>query len=46
VHDETDSERLLVLERGAGGAGGGRHLEHSSPRGRIRGCSTGRRRIR
>jgi predicted glutamine amidotransferase len=31
-----DTHDLLVLERAAGGAGGGRHLEHSSPRGRIR----------
>ena len=31
-----DSHDLLVLERDAGGAGGDRHLEHSSPRGRIR----------
>ena len=30
-----DSHDLLVLERDAGGAGGDRHLEHSSPRGRI-----------
>jgi glutamine amidotransferase len=31
-----DSHDLLVLERAAGGAAGDRHLEHSSPRGRIR----------
>ena len=31
-----DSHDLLVLERSAGGAEGDRHLEHSSPRGRIR----------
>ena len=31
-----DSHDLLLLERGAGGAEGDRHLEHSSPRGRIR----------
>jgi len=31
-----ESHDLLVLERDAGGAEGDRHLEHSSPRGRIR----------
>jgi predicted glutamine amidotransferase len=31
-----DTHDLLVLERDAGGAGGDRRLEHSSPRGRIR----------
>jgi predicted glutamine amidotransferase len=31
-----DSHDLLVLERAAGGAGGDRHLEHSSPRASIR----------
>jgi predicted glutamine amidotransferase len=31
-----DTHDLLVLERDAGGAAGDRHLEHSSPRGRIR----------
>jgi len=31
-----DSHDLLVLERDAGGADGAHHLEHSSPRGRIR----------
>jgi predicted glutamine amidotransferase len=31
-----DTHDLLVLERDAGGAVGDRHLEHSSPRGRIR----------
>ncbi|MGH2891690.1 MAG: class II glutamine amidotransferase [Solirubrobacteraceae bacterium] len=31
-----ESHDLLVLARAAGGAGGDRHLEHSSPRGRIR----------
>jgi glutamine amidotransferase len=31
-----DTHDLLVLERGAGGAGGDRHLEHSSPRASIR----------
>ena len=31
-----DSHDLLVLERDAGGADGADHLEHSSPRGRIR----------
>jgi predicted glutamine amidotransferase len=31
-----DTHDLLVLERDAGGGDGGRHLEHSSPRGRIR----------
>jgi glutamine amidotransferase len=30
-----DTHDLLVLERDAGGAGGDRHLEHASPRGRI-----------
>ncbi|HEX3691465.1 MAG TPA: class II glutamine amidotransferase [Solirubrobacteraceae bacterium] len=30
-----DSHDLLVLQRDAGGAGGDRHLEHSSPRGRL-----------
>ena len=31
-----DSHDLLVLERTAGGPGGGAHLAHSSPHGRIR----------
>ena len=31
-----DTHDLLVLERAAGGPGGGRHLEHSSPRASIR----------
>jgi predicted glutamine amidotransferase len=31
-----DTHDLLVLKRDAGGAAGDRHLEHSSPRGRIR----------
>jgi glutamine amidotransferase len=30
-----DAHDLFVLERGAGGVGGDRHLEHSSPTGRI-----------
>jgi predicted glutamine amidotransferase len=31
-----DTHDLLVLQRAAGGAGGGRHLEHASARGSIR----------